>query len=202
MKKIVTFILCFLFSICALAQKEDIKAIKTVYDTYEKATDKGLADEAFDCLSSISVAYYSNLLDLCKTADSVKLVSQPIMDLLTVLTIKARVDSEQLCSMNSGKDLLINALRYGMVGKIPSLGDISVQGDTAYAEVKTSPMQYRFIREAASWKLDLVYTFSAVTQSLEAVAKQYGLTNQQICLQGLQRLDLPDYDILWVPACK
>lgn len=202
MKKILTLVLCMSVGISVLAQKEDIKAIKNVYATYNKATANRDAEESIRCLTTSSVEYYSKLLTLCKTADSALLASLPAMDIFMTLTIKARTDASLLCAMNSGEELLRHALQEGMTGDTKSLDEITINGDSAYAIIKGSVVSVLFIKEPAGWKLDLTQSLSLIGQRIEASAQIYKIPKQELCLAVLKQSALEIPETIWEPACK
>ena len=140
MKKILSLSFCILIGISVLAQKEDIKAIKNVYATYNKATANKDAEEALRCLSTSSVEYYSQILTLSKTADSATLAAMPIVDILYTLSLRARIDASILCKMNSGEALLSYSLWESKKITENQIGDITVHGDTAYVDVENVPI--------------------------------------------------------------
>jgi hypothetical protein len=204
MKKILSLSFSILIGISVLAQKEDIKAIKNVYATYNKATANKNAEEALHCLTTSSVDYYSQLLTFSKTADSVSLANLPIVDMLMTLTIKARTEASLLCSMNTGEELLLQALREGMTGDINPIKEITVEGDTAYATVKdtTALVSHKFIKESTGWKIDLTYSFSVLSQRLETITQEYQLPKQLLCIATLKRASIEIPETIWKPACK
>ena len=204
MKKILTLVLCISVGISVLAQKEDIKAIKNVYATYNKATANKNAEEALRCLSTSSVDYYSQLLTFSKTADSVSLANLPIVDMLMTLTIKARTEASLLCSMNSGEELLRHALQEGMTGDINPIKKITVEGDTAYATVKGTEalISHKFVKESTEWKIDLYHSLSFVAQQLEVATQLHKISPQELCIALLKRSAIEIPETIWEPACK
>ena len=204
MKKILSLSFSILIGISVLAQKEDIKAIKNVYATYNKATANKNAEEALRCLSTSSVEYYSQILTLSKTADSVSLAKLPIIDMFMTITIKARTEASLLCAMNTGEELLRHALREGMTGDINPIKEITVEGDTAYATVKgtTALVSHKFIKESTGWKIDLTYSFSVLSQRLETITQEYQLPKQLLCIATLKRSAIEIPETIWEPACK
>ena len=202
MKKILTLVLCISVGISALAQKEDIKAIKNVYATYNKATANKNAEEALHCLTTSSVDYYSQLLTFSKTADSVSLANLSAIDMFMVLTIKARTEASLLCAMNSGEECLLHALREGMTGDINPTKEITVEGDTAYATVKGSIASVQFIKESTGWKIDLYHSLSFVAQQLEVATQLHKISKQLLCIATLKRSAIEIPETIWEPACK
>lgn len=204
MKKILSLSFSILIGISVLAQKEDIKAIKNVYATYNKATANKNAEEALRCLSTSSVEYYSHILTLSKTADSVSLTKLPIIDMFMTITIKARTEASLLCAMNTGEELLLHALREGMTGDINPIKEITVEGDTAYATVKgtTALVSHKFIKESTGWKIDLTHSFSVLSQRLETITQEYQLPKQLLCIATLKRSAIEIPETIWEPACK
>ena len=202
MKKILSLIICISVGASVLAQKEDIKAIKTVYAAYDKAASKHNAEEAVRCLTTSSIECYSKLLGLCKTADSTTLAAMPAVDIFMTLTIRARTDASLLCGMNTGKDLLLNALQEGMTGAALPLESITIQGDTAYATVKSSTVQHRFVKESMGWKVDLTQTFAILSQRFEIVTQKLQISKQELCVATLKQSGIEVPATIWEPTCK
>lgn len=206
MKKLLSLVFCILVGISVFAQKEDVNAIKNVYATYAEAMANKNAEEALRYVTASSVKYYTKLLTLSKTADSATLAAMPIVDILYTLSLWVRIDASLLCEMNSGEDLLSYSLRESKNNTENQIGDITVQGDTAYVDVENVPIpmekqyQYRFVRESTGWKIDLTQQASVLSQQFEELMKQYHSSKQELYKFMMSMSHMPE--TTWEPACK
>ena len=178
MKKVFILVVCVVMGVSAMAQKEEKKAIKQVFDTYVKSAKARQADETID--------YYSELLTMCK-ADSATLISRPAFDVVMILAIKARTDASVLCAMKSGEELLRHAFQEGMVSaNKQSFDDVVINGDTAI--VTDNNAAYQFVKENAVWKFDLFYSTAQLSTRFDSAIQEYKVTKPEFCVAMVVRM--------------
>lgn len=205
MKKVFVLVVCVVMGVSAMAQKEEKKAVKQVFDTYMKSAKARQADEAIKCLSKSTIDYYSELLTMCK-ADSATLISRPAFDVVMTLAIKARTDASVLCAMKSGEELLRHAFHEGMVSaNKQSFGDAVINGDTAIVTEKNSA--YRFVKENAAWKFDLFYSMSQLSPKFDLVIQEFNVPKPVFCVGMVGRMFgsdifLQDSTKIWNSVCE
>ena len=180
MKRIITLIFLIFLAIKSHSQSDKELVLKS-FENYKNAilTDKGKL--AADFVDSRTMNYYSTILDKVKTADSLELDSMGIIDKLTVLTMRHRVEKKDLLNFN-GKDLFVYAIDNGMVGKNSvvnaELGDIVTNGDFSKAEFvvngQQTPFFFHFYREDKVWRIDITHLFSLGTMSFKKMIEDSG----------------------------
>ncbi|MFK7972053.1 MAG: hypothetical protein AB8F95_16920 [Bacteroidia bacterium] len=161
-------VLTLILSSCiglSFAQKEE-KAVEKAYVSYKKAILSDNGKEAVKWVDSRTVAYYTEILEMVRSADSLQVDSLNVLDKLMVFSIRHRASTDSILNFN-GKSLLIYAINSGMVGKNSvarfDLGKIEIDSTFASAEItlgkRVAPMKFQFHHEDEDWKMDITALF-------------------------------------------
>ncbi|MBR4116035.1 MAG: hypothetical protein IKK40_08495, partial [Bacteroidales bacterium] len=78
----------------------------------------------------------------------------------------------------------------------------TIQGDTAYATVKSSTVQHRFVKESTGWKVDLTQTFAILSQRFEMAIQKLQFSKQELCIATLKQSGIEVPATIWEPTCK
>ena len=179
----------------AYGQKSEEKLVKKSFDNYKTAIliDKG--DEAVKYVDSRTIKYYSDILELVKTADSTKIETLSILDKLMVFSIRHRTSKEDILSFD-GKSLLVYAIKSGMVGKNSvannSIGDVTIDNDFAkgqfIANGQKAPFYFHFYKEDGPWKIDLTSLFPVSTMAFKKMADDSGQNQNEYLFSLLEMI--------------
>lgn len=182
MKKVsrILVLLLFVTSVC-LAQKKEQKAVVQAFGNYKSSILEDRGEEAVKYVDSRTIKYYGDILELVKTADSIKIDSLSLLDKLMVFSVRHRTSKENILSFD-GKQLLVYAIKSGMVGKSSvvnnSLGEVIIEGDFAKAQFvnngKATPFYFHFYKEEQQWKMDLTSIFAISNMAFSKVREQSG----------------------------
>ncbi|MEL6143105.1 MAG: hypothetical protein AAFU67_16000, partial [Bacteroidota bacterium] len=145
---------------------------------YKNAILNDEGEEAANYVDSRTMAYYVDILEKTRTADSIAVESLGIMDKMMVFFVRHRTE-EDLLKKFDGRQLFVHAVEEGMVGKESvvnnDIGKITIDGDFAKAQVlsqgRRMPMWYHFHKEDGQWKLDLTSLFPAAEYSFHQSLK-------------------------------
>jgi hypothetical protein len=178
---IILFITGFIFG-----QKSEEKLVRTSFENYRSAILNDKGEEAFNCIDSRTVKYYSDMLELVKNADSTEVSNLSLMDKMMVLTIRYRVPKEEVLTLD-GKGLFIYAVESGMVGKNSvannSIGEITIDKEFAKGQFisngKKSPLYFHFYKEDEQWKVDLTSIFPMTNIVFKQLAEKSGLSENE-----------------------
>jgi hypothetical protein len=176
-------------------QKREEKLVRKSFDSYKSAILNGEGKKAVQYVDSRTIQYYSHLLDLVKTADSVKVESLSILDKLMVFSIRHRTPREEVLSFD-GTGLFVYAINSGMVGKNSvannTIGDVSLDHDFAKGQLVVlgdkAPFYFHFYKEAKQWKLDLTSLFSVSTTAFKKMADESGQNENDFLFLLLEKL--------------
>lgn len=147
-------------------QKKEQKLIKTAFKNYKSAILNDKGEEAINYVDSRTIAYYSDILELVKNADSIQINSLSFLDKVMVFSIRHRVKKEDILSFD-GKSLFIYAIKSGMIGKESilnsSIGEVKLLNDFGKGQFllneQETPLYFHFYKESGKWKIDLTSIF-------------------------------------------
>jgi len=177
--KIIGILFLFLTGQLTYGQKNEEKPVKMSFNCYKIAILNDKGEEAVKYVDSRTIKYYSDILELVKTADSTKIEILSILDKLMVFSIRHRTSKNDILSFD-GKSLLVYAIKSGMVGKNSvannSIGNIIMEKDFAKGQFITnrqkSPFYFHFYKEEGQWKIDLTSLFSVSTIAFKKMADE------------------------------
>ena len=179
----------------AYGQKSEEKLVKKSFDNYKTAILNNKGDEAVKYVDSRTIKYYSDILELVKTADSTKVETISILDKLMVFSIRHRTSKEDILSFD-GKSLLVYAIKSGMVGKNSvannSIGDVTIDNDFArgqfIANGQKAPFYFHFYNEDGQWKIDLTSLFPVSTMAFKKMADDSGQNQNEYLFSLLEMI--------------
>ena len=189
MKKHILFFIFISLGTFAFTQKGEEKLVRECFEKYrtDLLNDDGVA--AAEDVDSRTIKYYSELIELTKTADSTKIETLSVMDKMMVLMLRLKVSKEDILSL-SGKDLFIYAVNKGMVGKGSvannTIGEIKINKDFASAQfiAKGAPteMYFEFHKENGTWKLDITSLFPLAIMVFDKLIEYSGKSENEFLL--------------------
>lgn len=189
MKKYILFSILFIsIGTFTFAQKGEEKLVRECFEKYrtDLLNDDGVA--AAEDVSSKTLQYYTDLLELTKTADSSKIETLSVMDKMMVLILRLKISKEEILSLD-GKGLFIYAVNKGMVGKGSvannTIGEIKINKDFAtgqfIAKGKPSEIYFEFYKEG-SWKLDITSLFPMAIMVFDKMITDSGKSKNEFLL--------------------
>lgn len=203
-----TFLFLFLIPMLTIAQQTEEKNVRKTFDTYKSAILNDKGEEAVKQVDAKTIAYYNDILQKVKTADSLQIDKLSVMDKLMVLMIRHRISKEEIMTMD-GRRLLVTAIKMGMVGKSSvinnEVGAVKVNGNFASANLlvkgQKTPLAFEFHKENGAWKLDLTALFPSGEAALRRIVKQSGKPENDYLLSLIQLTNgkAPGAKV-WVPT--
>lgn len=201
---------------CSLAQtpcyaQTDLSdhPVYLAFADYKSAILQADAEKALQVVDASTLQYYSDMLDHALNAveDTVRELST--MDLLMVLSIRHRLEAEQIKSMDAS-NLFKHGVANGWTGKESVMGievvRINVDGQTATAAFTAngveSPIPFRFDNEGGQWKVDLTAIMDASNSAFRQMAQQQGITEVELVFMLLEMVTGKEVDSkrLWKPV--
>lgn len=190
------------------AQQTEEQQVKKTFDDYKSAILNDKGEEAVEKVDTKTITYYGDILEKVKTADSLTIDKLSLMDKLMVLIIRHRISKEEIMTTN-GKQLLVTAIKMGMVGKSSvmnnEVGAVKVNGNFATGELlvrgQKTPLSFEFNKENGAWKLDLTAVFPAGEAAFRQMVKQSGEPENAYLLSLIELTSgkEPGADV-WVPV--
>lgn len=192
---LIALTLLLIWTTSSYGQKSEEKLVRKSFDNYKSAilNDKGA--EAVKYVDSRTIKYYSDILELVKTADSAKVETLSILDKLMVFSIRHRTSREDVLSFD-GKTLFVYAIKSGMVGKNSvannSIGDVTIDYSFAkgqfIANGNKAPFYFHFYKEADQWKIDLTSLFTVSTTAFKKMADESEQTENEYLFSLLEMI--------------
>jgi len=209
MTKILTALSFLLtLTISTYGQKSEEKLVRKSFDNYKSAILNDKGEEAVKFVDARTIKYYSNILELVKTADSAKVESLSILDKLLVFSIRHRTSKDDVLSFD-GLALLTYAIKSGMVGKNSvantSIGEVTIDNSFAKGQLiakgNKSPYFFQFYKEEKQWKIDLTSLFSISTTAFKNMANESGQPESEYIFSLLEMIsgNKPNAQI-WQPV--
>ena len=189
------------------ARTNDLKLVKDTFNNYKKAILASDGKEAAKWVDKKTFAYYGKMLAMTLKADSAEVAVLPLMDRLTVLSLRHRVPMKDIAALD-GKQLFIYSIDQGMVGRNSvanvEIGEVVLNGNSASGQLvasgEESPLYFKFNKEDGQWKLDLTSLFGPTTEGLQKMLVDQGMTENQFIFQALEMMTgKPVSDKIWSP---
>jgi hypothetical protein len=181
MKSILIIMFFFILTNLVVAQENDVELIRKNFDSYKAFLYNSNGVEAANLVDSHTIKYYSNIIELVKDADSLKVESLPLLDKIMVLIVRQKVSAENILKFD-GTALLIHAINNGMINKKSegsfTIGDITVENNFAKTQIifngVKSPYFLNFYKESGQWKYDLTSSFPISLPAIEKLTNEIG----------------------------
>jgi hypothetical protein len=187
-RKIKTFGILFLLIVgqTVCGQKGEEKLVVKTFEKYKTAILNDKGKDAVKFVDSRTIKYYSDMLELVKTADSTKIETLSILDKLMVFTVRHRTSKEDILSFNV-KSFLIYAIESGMVGKNSvaniSIGEVTINKNFAKGQLiangQKAPIFFHFYKEDKQWKVDLTSIFPISMVAFEQMVNESGMKKNE-----------------------
>lgn len=179
--KIIGILFLLLTGELTYGQKSEEKLVKKSFDNYKTSILNDKGEKAVKYVDSRTIKFYSDILELVKTADSTKVETLSILDKLMVFSIRHRTSKNDILSFD-GKSLLVYAIKSGMVGKNSvannSIGKVIIESEFAkgqfLANGQKAPFYFHFYREEGQWKIDLTSLFPVSIIAFKKMADESG----------------------------
>ena len=189
------------------SESGDEMSVRACFEQYKNAAVAGDGEAAASCVDSATLSHYADMSAHAISSKREQLLLLPLVDQLTILVIRTKLDAESLVAMN-GRELFVKAVSAGWTGKNSiqalDLGNIAVDGNHAEAEALSQgrllPVMQEFVREDGVWKYRLLATFPAVDTALRQLAAANGISNEELVLAMIEsNLGAPPSAAIWDP---
>lgn len=176
----------------AVGSSGDSQVVRTAFDIYLKAAVARDGATAVSVLTESTFRAYDDMRKLALTGTEQDLESLTIGKRILVYTMRGELDPEVL-RRASPRGLVQAAIDQGMAADTNMSSDrlrkFTINGDDALAEVvlpeRASPAYLRFAKEGGAWKFELLSALDIADIALEQVAKQRGVTRDELIEQVL-----------------
>lgn len=177
------------------ADETEALAVQASLDAYRQALLAENGADAWETVDAHTRAYYQNMLDLCQSADSATVADLAVLELMTVLMMRARVPAEQMAGFDA-RALFVYAIDEGMIGKggvmAMQAGTVRIDGDHAKAEAlideQTTGLFMDFYQEENAWRFDLTSLFVVAGAAMAAQIDMQGQTPVEFTFEVLELL--------------
>ncbi len=204
----IAFLILLLVPMLTIAQQTEEQNVKKTFEDYKSAILNDKGEQAVEQVDTKTITYYGDILEKVKTADSLQIDKFSLMDKLMILVIRHRISKEEIMTTN-GKQLLVTAIKMGMVGKSSvinnEVGVVKVNGQFASGELlvrgQKTPLAFEFHKENGAWKLDLTAIFPAGEAAFRQMVKQSGEPENEYLLSLIELTTgkEPGQEV-WVPV--
>ncbi|WP_299258650.1 hypothetical protein [uncultured Aquimarina sp.] len=176
-----------------IGQEKEEKLVRESFNSYKTSILNDKGEEAVNFVDSRTISYYNKILETTKKADSLTLNSLGILDKLMVISIRYRTSKKDILSFD-GKELLIYAIKEGMVGKNSvintEIGSVEIDEDFAKGQFisngKKAPFYFHFYKEDNNWKVDLTSIFPVGAMAFKKMIEDNGEEENKYLLQLLE----------------
>jgi hypothetical protein len=185
-------------------------AIRACFAAYKAAILEGDGEAAAVEVDAATIAYYEKMLELSLDASAEETKRLPLMDRMTVLIVRARVEPELLRTVD-GRELFVHAVKSGMVGKSSvihnELGEVKVSGAHATGEHvsagQKTRIRWRFHREEGAWRMDILSIFPAATLAFQKTIADSGMTENEFIFRVIAMTGGTEpTDDIWQPVSR
>jgi hypothetical protein len=172
----------------------DEEAILQAFQGYKDAILEQDGERAAGLVTRNTLAYYGDMGDMAIDAGPEEVLGRRLVDRLTIATYRVLLDVQSLRQMGA-RELFVFAVDEGLIGSRSDVaalevGDVTVSGETAAAnavrEGQETPLEWEFRREGEQWKLDLEALLAISNLVLQDLAREAGLTENQLIYQTLE----------------
>jgi len=186
------------------------QAIRSCFAGYKAAILEGDGKAAAGHVTASTIAYYQKMLGLVLSAPAEETKKLPLVDRMTVLLVRSRIEAELLHTMD-GRKLFVHAVDIGMVGKNSvirvDLGEVVVSGAHATGEHinagKPSGIQWRFHHENGAWRMDILSAMPMATLAFQKVIQESGMTEDEFILTVIEMFSGREpTDDVWEPVSR
>ena len=136
-------------------------AVIEAMNAYKRAILAGDGEAAVELIDRKTIKYYDELLEKILYADSVTMVSLPIVDQISILLARQTIPLKVLKRMD-GSSFFVHSIDAGWTGNggvRGEIGNIEIFEDWAVGyqmkDGEPTPIGLRFNRENGAWRLDL-----------------------------------------------
>jgi hypothetical protein len=159
--------------------------VHTTFANYRRAMNTCDGSLARQSVSESTISYYAKLRGSALWAPDSQLNSMTLYDQVTVLLLRYRVPAFHLREM-TGADLFEHLVDQGWAGKGATalrIGKVKISGASASAPAlkngKPVGVDFSFVNEGGSWKLDLLPLLDFVEREMEAQLYKRGLSRDE-----------------------
>ncbi|MGB1242058.1 MAG: hypothetical protein ACPG49_06035 [Chitinophagales bacterium] len=190
--------------------KTEIKEVEESYQKYKTAILESNGKNALESIDQNSTDHYKKLLDWALTGSKNEVESLDPVDMFMVLSIRQRIDKNELKKMN-GKDLLIYTIENewtnkGTVSKT-ELGDVQKRGENiARAPMSVNKantntfVEFTRVEKGAEWKMNLISLSQNVNEQLIRMAGDRDKSESELVIDMIKQITQSEVsEDIWNP---
>ncbi len=188
------------------AAGDDESAIKATFNRYKAAVLAKNGKAAVAVVDAKTLAYYARMRRDALRAPKTTVKNMGLMDKLMVLSLRARF-GKKLRGMTA-RSVFIAAVDQGMVGaggvRRGAIGNVRVRGSQALATMlhkgRPTPMNWSFIKERGTWRLQLTPLIKLAEPALRQTIKQFKKPEDEVLIMLLKMVNkTPVTPAVWHP---
>jgi hypothetical protein len=193
MKVFMIMLIGLLINSNVCSQSKDL--ILKCYNEYKTAVVTGDPQNVIGLVDSATLNRYKVILNGVKNADSLQLLSMPLIDRTIILTIRHIEPAEQIKILKD-YDLLPYSIKHKMMNNLELTNDskiaIIITENLAEANIGTDSntdlSKLQFKREEGIWKMSLVSQFSQSEKIIKELIDNSGLKEGEFLMQLLENM--------------
>jgi len=192
---------------CENISEEEI--IKESFNNYKNAIINDNGKEAVKYVDSRTIKYYSRLLELTKTADSIQLEKSTIIEKFFVLGVRHTTPKDSIYKF-TGETLFSYAIEKGFTGKDGAIqlyiNQIDLDNNFAIVELKSKNatsdpgINIHYYKENGVWKADWTSFFIMVNVAFKKLIKSSGQEENVFIMNVLNEVYGKQNIDLWKPV--
>jgi hypothetical protein len=204
----ITLIIFLSTLLLSCENNNDEELIKESFNNYKNAVINDNGKEAVKYVDSRTIKYYSRLLELTKTADSIQLEKSTIIEKFFVLGVRHTTPKDSIYKF-TGQTLFSYAIDKGFTGKDGAIqlyiNQIDFENNFAIVELKSKNaksdpgINIHYYKENGVWKADWTSFFILGNVAFKNLIKSSGQEENEFIMYALNEIYGKQNVDVWKP---
>jgi len=204
----ITLIIFLSTLLISCENNNDEELIKESFNNYKNAVINGNGKEAVKYVDSRTIKYYSRLLELTKTADSIQLEKSTIIEKFFVLGVRHTTPKDSIYKF-TGQTLFSYAIDKEFTGKDGAIqlyiNQIDIENNFAIVELKSKTaksdpgINIHYYKENGVWKADWTSFFILGNVAFKNLIKSSGQEENEFIMYALNEIYGKQNIDIWKP---
>ncbi|GLB50791.1 hypothetical protein [Neptunitalea lumnitzerae] len=186
---------------------QDNTKIREVFSAYKNAVNTKNGIATYSLINQSTIAFYQQVWDHCKKADSLTISKCPFEEKLWVLTTRHLIPQD-LAKQLTAKELFAYLLRNKWIHKEDisqlEIGELEIEGSYAIAQMQYKgediPYFFQFEKENGSWKVNLISMLETAGRNVEAVIASGSLSENKFIIESIEKISGKKTNkAIWLP---
>lgn len=186
---------------------QDNTKIREVFSAYKNAVNTKNGIATYSLINQSTIAFYQQVWDDCKKADSLTISKCPFEEKLWVLTTRHLIPQD-LAKQLTAKELFAYLLRNKWIHKEDisqlEIGELEIEGSYAIAQMQYKgediPYFFQFEKENGSWKVNLISMLETAGRNVEAVIAAGSLSENKFIIESIEKISGKKTNkAIWLP---